>query len=435
VLGIHGLNPWNLLLAIVFFAWLTARGREKLTIDVPPHLFWLFSIFFVTIVISYVRLASGVGALHEYAELMGAEPPSQMYLFSEYIINCLKWVVPGILIMDGCRDEKRMKLALYTILAMYFLLAVQVIRWMPLAMLNSGDQLSERGLKILVNEVGYHRVNISMILAGASWAFYAARDLSHHYLIKLGMLGGAAVCLFALALTGGRMGLVTWGILGAIFSIWKWRKFLALGPAVLILIIATVPAARERLMQGFEGGEVQTNVRIEETLNIDSEGTHWYTVTSGRSFAWPFVIEKIGERPLVGYGRDAMKTTGVAANLWTNYGEAFPHPHNSYLQWVMDNGILGAIPVFALFWIIVRRSGSLFMDERDKSFVIVGGVCLSLTLAFLIAGIGSQTFYPREGAVGMWVAIGLVYRVYIQREKAGMAESLHGDRNLEPVPS
>jgi hypothetical protein len=58
----------------------------------------------------------------------------------------------------------------------------------------------------------------------------------------------------------------------------------------------------------------------------------------------------------------------------------------------------------------------LFKDENDRYSVVIGGIALSLVLALLIAAMGSQTFYPREGAVGMWCAIGLALRVYMQRQ-------------------
>jgi O-antigen ligase len=170
-------------------------------------------------------------------------------------------------------------------------------------------------------------------------------------------------------------------------------------------------------MQGLGDGEIQTNSAIEETLEDEDSGLHWYTISSGRTFAWPFVIEKIADRPFAGYGRNAMQRTGVASMLLLDYGESFPHPHNAYLEWIMDNGFLGAIPVFVLFGVFIRRAKVLFEDDSDHTFVAVGGMCLALTLAFLIAGIGSQTFYPREGAVGMWCAIGLMLRVYMQRQK------------------
>jgi hypothetical protein len=34
-------------------------------------------------------------------------------------------------------------------------------------------------------------------------------------------------------------------------------------------------------------------------------------------------------------------------------------------------------------------------------------------LALMIGAFGGQTFYPREGAVGMWAAIGLLLRIHV----------------------
>jgi len=39
-------------------------------------------------------------------------------------------------------------------------------------------------------------------------------------------------------------------------------------------------------------------------------------------------------------------------------------------------------------------------------------------LALMVGAFGGQTFYPREGSVGMWAAIGLLLRVHVQSRRA-----------------
>mgnify|MGYP001827380248 FL=1 len=143
-----------------------------------------------------------------------------------------------------------------------------------------------------------------------------------------------------------------------------------------------------------------------------------YTVTSGRTFAWPFVIEEIAKAPLIGNGREAMVSTGVAIFLIREYGEFFAHPHNMYMQSMMDNGLLGTIPLLVFFYLVWFRSKSLFQQVDCSECVVIGGICLAVVSALLIAGMGSQSFYPREGSVGMWCAIGLMLRVHVQYEAA-----------------
>ncbi|NIA27820.1 MAG: O-antigen ligase domain-containing protein, partial [Desulfobulbaceae bacterium] len=415
LMGIQGMNVWNILLAVVFIAWAKARSSEGLKWDMPSKFGWYLAIFLIVIVISFLRLVTDLTELEEIAFALGEDPPTVFGLASEYIINCLKWIVPAFLLFDGCRSEKRLKLAVVCILAVYVLLAVQVIRWMPLSTLASGADLSERAIKILSNEVGYHRVNLSMLLAGASWAVFSARELVESKAGRVGLYGLCLITFVGMALTGGRMGYVTWAALGAMFAVLKWRRIIIFAPVAIAMIMILVPAARDRFMQGFTPESIDTNLAIESLQFGDDSDAMLYTVTSGRTFAWPFVLEKIGEAPLVGYGRDAMASTGLALFLAREYGELFQHPHNMYLQWIMDNGIVGAVPVFLLFFFVWKLSRDLFLQSDNKYAVAIGGIALSLVGALLIAGMGSQTFYPREGSVGMWSSIALALRIYVQQ--------------------
>jgi O-antigen ligase len=303
------------------------------------------------------------------------------------------------------------------LLLVYFLLAVQVIKWMPLANINGGDELSRRALKILSNEIGFHRVNLSMMFAGASWAVFASREFigGRH---TLWMILASLSILFAQALTGGRMGYVTWAGVGLILTWSRWRRYLLLAPVAVMVVLFLVPGAWERMTQGFNPETKQTNSRLENTEYTQSDdGADVYTITSGRNIAWPLVIDKIKKSPVIGYGKEAMIRTGIAGHLLTQYSETFPHPHNAYLQLLLDNGILGALIILPFYWLIVKYSYSLFQDNRSTQFIAAGGCCLALVLALLVASMGSQTFYPREGAMGMWCAIGLMLRVHVQRNQ------------------
>lgn len=338
-------------------------------------------------------------------------------LLSEYIINCMKWMLPGLLLFDGARDRQRVIWATVAIVTVYVLLAIQVIRWMPLGSLGSGVDLEYRSAKIIQNEIGYNRVNMAAMLAGAFWAVFSMRDLlpnkKHHLLIYVFCLA----CLLALALTGGRTGYATWAAVGGIFCLVRYRKLLMWSPVPVLLVVLFVPAAQERLLMGFGGRSVDSNVALESTLVDDDGATSWYTVSSGRNIAWPYVLEKIGERPAIGYGREAMINTGLTTMMIQRFGESFPHPHNAYLQWIFDNGLLGFIPVMMFYYIMLRNSFSLFREKDNPLHSAVGGVSLALLLSLLIAGFGSQTFYPREGAMGMWCAFGLMLRLYLERAK------------------
>jgi O-antigen ligase len=112
-----------------------------------------------------------------------------------------------------------------------------------------------------------------------------------------------------------------------------------------------------------------------------------------------------------------MQRTGLSAYLLQKYNEEFPHPHQAYLEWLMDNGVIGFLPVLIFYFIVLKYSISLLRDKRSPVFMATGGITFSIVGTFLIASFGSQTFYPREGAVAMWCAMGLMFRVYIERSR------------------
>lgn len=407
--GIQGFSPWNIGFASVVMAWISSRGKERLTWDMPQGISRMLFLYFAVVIVSFVRMM---------ADRSGLETYSTGALVSEHLINSIKWVVPGLMLFDGCRNRDRFRFALYCLLGIYFLLGLQVIKWMPLSAATSGGGMSERSLKIISNEIGYHRVNLSMMLAGASWAIFATRPLVAGGFRSVALLSACLAVVFAQALTAGRAGYVTWGVVGLVLCIIRWRKYLLLAPLVVIAVALAAPGVVERMSQGFSPGTRDVNQRlIRMTGQGDPDKPDLYTITAGRNVAWPVVIGKIKESPLFGHGRLAMQRTGIAAFLLNEYGERFGHPHSAYLEMLLDNGLVGFILVVPFYLVILKKGIVLFRDSRSPVYVAIGGVVVSLVLALLAASSASQTFYPREGSVGMWCAIGLMLRVWVERSR------------------
>jgi O-antigen ligase len=400
ILGIQGLNPWNILMLSVLVAWLVHRRGQGLVWDMPRYLSGMLLIYLLVILVGWTRMMLD----RSYLKYDTGE------LISEHLVNTIKWVLPGLLLFDGARTRKRVVVATVAILGVYFLLAVQVIRWMPMSSALSGESLTARSHKIILNEVGYHAVNMSMMLSGASWAVLATLPLVSSRRGKMVIVLVFLAIAYGQSLTGGRMGYVTWGMVGLSLSLLRWRRYLILVPFVPIVLGIAVPGVMERMMQGFD----QTNAAGEQQVNP-------YEVTSGRNLIWPYVVDKIEERPTWGFGRQAMIRVGLVDYLWAHYRESFPHPHNAYLEMLLDNGLVGFFLVIPFYLVVLFYAVRLFLDRQSALATAVGGMTTALVLALLIASLGSQTFYPREGAVGMWAAIGLMLRVTVERKRVRTA--------------
>jgi O-antigen ligase len=320
----------------------------------------------------------------------------------------VKWLIPGILLFDGCRTKPRLYIALFAVASIYLLLSLQVIKWIPVSYAISGESLGARSHSILRKEIGIHRTDVAVMLAGGAWAIFALKELFDTRGRQFVFLGISMITVFGLALTAGRAGYLAWALIGLFFIFLRWRMYMLLVLFVVLPIITTVPGIYERMMEG---------INIQEASHGGENDIDVIRVTAGRSIVWPLIVEKIKESPWRGFGRLAIIREGITYSLWSQYNEEFPHPHNAYLEMLLDNRIIGAIPVISLFLIFLIRSLSLFLKKSCRLFISVGGLSSSLLIAFLIGSFTGQTFYAQETNVGMYCGIGLMLRMYVENGK------------------
>lgn len=416
MLGIPGFNPFNLLLMDVVFACLAQRRAENLKWDMPKHVTLLMALFLLLIGIGFVRLLRDPYWVVFYFR----DTRTAQAMLNEFLINTVKWAVPGMLVFYGCNSRERFNMALTCTIGMYVLLGLQVIKWMPPQFALDGVALAHRSLRVLQQNVGFSRVNLSAMLAATSWAIYATKPLFDKPWHRVGVIALSGLTIYAQAMTAGRAGYVTWALVGLVLCAIRWRVFLVVAPILVASLLFLVPGVAGRMTEGFTAETVDTNRRLEEEgLQRTRPGqVDAYTVTAGRVIAWPVVIEKIREKPYVGWGREAMLRSGTSWFLYDNYGEMFPHPHNAYLECLIDNGVIGAAIILPFYLLLLWSSLRLFLDRKSVVCGAAGGVASAFLLALMFAAFGSQSFYPTEGWVGLWCAVGLVLRVKLERAKA-----------------
>src|SRR5689334_10628558 len=139
--GIQGLNPWNIVLFSVVCAWRVQRRKEGLKWDMPRGINWLLIIYLLVVLVSTFRLLGDFHGVEEFTRVKETDPPTVGSMVSEFLINTIKWVLPGLMLYDGCRDRTRLKWAITSVLLVYVGLAIQVIKWMPLANITNGADL------------------------------------------------------------------------------------------------------------------------------------------------------------------------------------------------------------------------------------------------------------------------------------------------------
>lgn len=413
IMGIQGLNMWNIVFLSVFLAWAVSRRHLGHSWDMPRHVSVLLVLYLLVIVVGFLRAVFDRSHIESYP--LGS-------MISEELINTIKWVLPGIILFDSCRTRKQVVQALACLLVMYLLLSAQMVKRMPWESARGGsDERIQRTRLKICQDIGYSSCDMSTLLAGASWGMLAALPLVRKKKYSLMILAAAGIIAFGQALTGGRAGYVAWGATGLALCLLKWRKQLLLAPVLLILLPILLPGATARMMYGFG----KTDAAGQEIVDD-------YEATSGRTLIWPYVIEKIGQSPAIGYGRLAMNRTGLSDMLMSDLGESFPHPHNMYLETLLDNGAIGSIPIL-LFWGGMLLYSARLFRSKNRLYSAVGGLSLALILAQLVAGLSAQHFYPRESTMCLWMAMFLAIRVHVEEKRVQLGQTYMEDQVSIPM--
>ncbi|MDI9856528.1 O-antigen ligase family protein [Comamonas sp. 17RB] len=180
--------------------------------------------------------------------------------------------------------------------------------------------------------------------------------------LSLRLLAAAVALLAAVAITQlsqGRTGyvLVTLGVSSFVFFALKgYQRWLALLTIVVAVsgAYAVSQTAQERVHQAI------TEARNSESMEITSIG--------GRINFWKHTWELVQQRPLTGWG------TGSYHDEWCRYvtepgwcGFGSRHPHNQYLLFWMENGLIG---VLLFIGILAATAHSVWRDDRWRPVVL-----------------------------------------------------------------
>jgi O-antigen ligase len=167
---------------------------------------------------------------------------------------------------------------------------------------------------------------------------------------------------------------------------------------VTLLVLAAAfapPAVYERLGRGLESNRAVAN------LNSENE-----ELTAGRIYTWEQLSGEVLRSPL--WGRGQLST------IWSDHAKnsfySASHPHNMYLEVLMDMGLLGAAAMFLFYRHVWRSFRRLAADPRlpgaMRGFFV--GAWAGL-LSMLIYGASNGHYYPAPEQVFFWVAVGLAF--------------------------
>lgn len=210
-------------------------------------------------------------------------------------------------------------------------------------------------------------------------------------------LGTFAMVTLALLLTFSRGALLAYLIVVAGFLLHHKRvKTLVLSAAVAGLVTLAAPAAlQERFGTGLRDGALGDTSQVEKD-----------ELTAGRVHGWMLLVPDVWDSPWLGRGLGSTQwSAAVAAGLYKAN-----HPHNIYLEILMDLGLVGLAAMVTLHAMYLRRLRQLASDPAvdpalrplflGARWSLWGGLAMAATTAY---------YMPNAAQAGLWFMLGFLF--------------------------
>jgi len=399
MLGVTGLNPANLLLLGTLGSYLLhGLSDGSLRRFIPRPLFWLY------IVPILVAAALGSTHLDEIAPLllMIKKPPlsGMAGYISNQVVAPLFMLAFALLVGAAVsRSGKPEKFLIPTLIAICVTGAI-VIVFVYLSGITLGELSSSTSREFLsalgmhANEWGRMYV-VAYALLLFTWAGSKQPGL------RIALLASMGLIVVALILTFSRGSFLGFFVVNALFLVWRGslKTLIFFGLLAAIALFALPEAVYDRITTGFGG-------RSESDFEGGADA-----ISAGRvALIWLPLLPEVLRSPIYGHGlgsiiwSEAMRR-GAGVTI-----AAVGHPHNAYLQALLDMGIAGLILVCAYFAHIWKRFRALSVDPALSSTLrgFYLGAAAGLA-SLLISYVTDSSLLPRPEQVFLWLAIGMMY--------------------------
>lgn len=192
-----------------------------------------------------------------------------------------------------------------------------------------------------------------------------------------------------------------------------------------IIAAAVGVAAVFAVLLSFNENVVVQNFRRE--LNQLCSVTNLEKFTNHRSGIWRSTLYFIGEKPIIGYGRDTFEDNYAAnVEVFREKGfvdkdgrQVYYHPHNMYLNILYDAGIPAIILFGVSCLMLLKKLASLLknsaLEQRELLWTVLG---LTALFGQFVWGLSNDVFDQRRDiAIIFWTiyAVLIIYPSYRER--------------------
>ena len=397
VFGFTGLNPLNLVLAATLISYLI-RGYEVKRF-LPKPLLWFF---IVPIIIAGVIGTRSVDHIYpEFYEMEVIHFTDAAGYLRDVLMKPLLMVVSALLIGAAVARAKRTENFLAPIIASVWLMSLIAIGYVVAAGVSLGS-LALPSSRTFFSALGMHANDLGRLYAVAYALLLFTWGQTKDIRLKTVLILTMGILTISLVLTFSRGAMVGWVMVNALYLIWKFNArtaglaLLAVGVALLFMPGAVVSRMSMGLVGGADVNEFSAG-RVDEI--------------------WLPLLPELFNSPIWGNGLDS---TMWAKALWAETMLPVTHPHNAYIQSILDLGLLGTGLILAYYWHVYRTARDLgsnaYLSPTMRGFYqgLVAGL-----LCFIVTGFAGSSLRPTPEFAFLWIAIGMMYGQVARRPGAG----------------
>jgi O-antigen ligase len=397
-----GLNPYTYLTAAAIVGLIMSRFTGSKPFVWPPRvLLFCFALpLLVGVILGLPRLDEGERNLRQFEPQAILDATGYIRRF---ILTPVVLIGFSVLLANAVADSKKPE----RFVVLFALSAVSVVTYVILFTLSKGVGWGPH--RWVIGKAGMHYNNYGQLFALAFgpllYVAFSERGVWRYF------FGFAALVVFVglvfnFARAGMLAGLITLGMF-----LWHRRSFGVAATIVGLLLVVIVFAPEEWHSRMFQGADEVTS---------SYRGERYTELTAGRLVGWFDLAPDVALSPL--YGR------GMLSTLWSDAVRqglyVSNHPHNMYLQLLLDVGVLGFAAVLFFFYALLRKMRDLSRDEaiepRLRAFFAGSFASFAAVLALSVTG---WSWYPEHEQGFLWFSVGLVFAYWRRSAKQAVPDS------------
>jgi hypothetical protein len=430
--SVRGLNPVNYLVAATWLGFWAGRWRlgppgpgvpQRGVVPLPRSLWWGFALpVSAGMVVAWPHIGEG---LRNYPGLEDAQrvfdPPT--YLVDRFVKPMVYFFSFAFLLANAVRDSRHPE-RFVALLALSAVAPALAVFWSVAEYPGSLAQLARD--RDFMAARGRHANEFGLLLALLFGPLLFVAGGAGRGRWRALALATLALVVPALLLTFSRGGLLA-ALIVFVGFLWHHRrvKTLLVSAAVVGLGLVAAPVElKERFGTGLSVGA------LSYTHSADQD-----TLTAGRVYGWTLLMPEVAESPWIGRGLGSTQwSAAVAAGRYRAN-----HPHNIYLEVLMDLGVLGLAAMVALHASYLRRLRQLASDPvlspvlrsffLGARWALWGGLAMAATTAY---------YMPNAAQAPWWFCLGLLFAYWAQAAQAAQAAhpagASHSVRSVQQEP-